>query len=519
MDWFQSELIGILWAVGYALMVLVPLTIIYKTLSTYGRKKFPLVSAIIDKIRFWLYLSINLLALAMLLYKLPDFPGRVDYLGTVLKIIMVVLGIFLIEGFLGTTFDYFLSLKKTAKVPRILKDVTKALLYIILAFIVLQTFFKINLTPLFTTSAVVSIILGLALQEVLGNLFSGLILNLSRPYSIGDIIKVGAWQGQVEKIDWRATTLKNAQDNYVVIPNSILAKTEILNFSLPSLSQARELFIGIHYRHPPHLVMNIFNEIVTQTQDVLADPEPVSFLVEYGESAIKYKIRFWIEDFKRALNIESEILEKLWYRFLRENIEIPFPIRNVYLHEKEKTEENLEEKTAMLKKIDFLKQLPDESLNFLARRLKLQVFARGETVFKQGDHGESFYIIKHGLTRLEIRNQENKIIVDTTFASGTFFGEMSLLTGQPRSATIEALEDSELLMLNKDDFHFLLADNLELQKLISHVIAERESINRRRMQEEATAAEAAKFDEEAEKKRIESSSDSLLQTIRNFFSY
>jgi len=519
MNWFQSELIGMLWAIGYALMVLVPLTVIYKALSTYGKKKFPFVSIIIDKIRFWLYLSINLLALAMLFYKLPDFPGRADYLGTILKIIMVVLGILFIEGLLGTTFDYFLSQKKAAQVPRILKDVSKGILYIILAFIVLKTFFNINLGPLFTTSAVVSIILGLALQEVLGNLFSGLILNLSRPYSIGNLIKVGTWQGLVEKIDWRATTLKNAQDNYVIIPNSIIAKTEILNFTLPTLSQARELFIGIHYRHPPHLVMNIFHEIVTQTQGVLPDPKPVSFLVEYGDSAIKYKIRFWIEDFNRALNIESEIMEKLWYRFLREHIEIPFPIYNVYLHEHEKVEEDLAEKTAMLKKIDFLKQLPDESLNFLARRLKLQVFARGEAVFHQGDHGECFYIIKHGLTRLEIKNQENRIIMDMTFQPGTFFGEMSLLTGQPRSATIEALEDTELLMLNKDDFHYLLDDNLELQKLISHVIAERESINRRKMQEEATAAEAAKFDEEAEKKRIESSSDNLLQTIRNFFSY
>ncbi|MFH0803477.1 MAG: mechanosensitive ion channel family protein [bacterium] len=519
MSWFQSELIGILWAVGYALMVLVPLTVIYKALSTYGKKKFPFVSIIIDKTRFWLYLEVNLLSLAMLFYKLPDFPGRAGYLETVLKIIMVVLGILVIEGFLGTTFDYFLSLKKATQVPRILKDVSKGILYTILAFIALQTFFKINLTPLFTTSAVVSIILGLALQEVLGNLFSGLILNLSRPYSIGDMIKVGTWQGLVDKIDWRATTLKNAQDNYVIIPNNIIAKTEILNFTLPSLSQARELFIGIHYRHPPHLVMKIFHEIAAQTQGVLPDPEPISFIVEYGDSAIKYKIRFWIEDFKKALNIESDILDKLWYRFLREHIEIPFPIRSVYIKEKEIIEEDLEEKKARLRKIDFLNKIPDENLDFLAHRMKLQVYARGEVVFKQGDHGDSFYILKHGLLRLEITNQENVIVVDSTFTPGTFFGEMSLLTGQPRSGTIEALEDSELLMLIKDDFHYLLDDNLELQKLISHVIAERESINRGKMQEATVASEAAKFDEEAEKKRIESSSDSLLQTIRNFFSY
>jgi small-conductance mechanosensitive channel/CRP-like cAMP-binding protein len=519
MEWLKNELFGILWAVGYALMVLVPLTVVYKALSTYGTKKSPLISAIIDKIRFWLYLEVNLLALAMLFFKLPDFPGRIGYLDTVNKIIIVVLGILLIEGFLGTIFDYFLSQKKAAQVPRILKDVTKGLLYIVLAFIVLQSFFNINLKPLFTTSAVVSIIIGLALQEVLGNLFSGLILNLSRPYSIGDLIKAGNWQGMVEKIDWRATTLKNAQDNYVVIPNSILAKTEILNFSLPSLSQAREIFIGVHYRHPPREVMKILREASSQTDGVLPEPEPLSFLVEYGESAVKYKVRFWIEDSRRAASIESEIMEKLWYRFLRENIEIPFPIHNVYLHEKEEDEENLDEKTAMLRKIDFLKQLPEENLNFLAHRLKQQLYARGEVVFRQGDHGDSFYILRHGLMHLFIKNQESRIILDVNLNPGTFFGEMSLLTGQPRSATIEALEESELLMLNKEDFHYLLADNLDLQKLISHVIAERESINRRKMQEEATAAEAAKFDEEAENQRIESSSDSMFKMIRNFFSY
>jgi CRP-like cAMP-binding protein len=240
------------------------------------------------------------------------------------------------------------------------------------------------------------------------------------------------------------------------------------------------------------------------------------WLSAYQDFAILYTVKFWIEDFARYHRIESDVFKAIWYRFRRDKIQIPFPIREIYHHGEAAEPDTLADNVHWLKDIEFLQILSDEQLRELADGLETQVFAPGESICRQGEAGETFYIIKNGQVEVSMQNGQGGATPIRTVGTGDFFGEMSLLTGDPRSATVTALQETEVLVMDKEDMRRMLKANGRLAEHISQVLAVRQQ---QLYEHHALRAQFEAQNAEAQKRQVESLRSEFSVRIRSFFSY
>lgn len=401
--------------------------------------------------------------------------GYLDtWLAGIVKVIFAFsLAYFVIE--IGNLFliDFLLVEVQKARISALLRDITKVILYVVVLLALLGTTLKIDIASLITTSAIFSLIIGLALQDTLGNLFAGLSLQIDNPVKVGDWVLINNQEAKVLEINWRGIRLLTRSNDTLVIPNNAVSKADIVNYRLPRLHLCRRK-IGTSYGDPPNKVRKILLGICRDTDGVLDDPPPTVHLLEYSDFSINFEIRFFIEDFDHRPAIESAVMNQIWYQFRRNGITIPFPIRTVYLkEEKVRVEERLADLLKILGKVDFLAPLSEDDRRLLAADTLSHLYAHGEVLFRQGEVGDTFYIIKAGTVEVEVADARGKTAVIAKMGSGDFFGEMALLTGEPRSATIRVVEDSEILSLGRESFATLLSANPPVAEAMSRVLAHR----------------------------------------------
>jgi CRP-like cAMP-binding protein len=266
---------------------------------------------------------------------------------------------------------------------------------------------------------------------------------------------------------WRATRLRTKADDYVVIPNSSIGKESIVNFSRPTRNHGCYLTVGLSYNTPPNKAREAILGVLRHSPEVCQEPPPSVFLVNFGNFSVDFKIKFFIEDFARVDAIQSTVMDRLWYAFRREGITIPYPIQEE--HFRDAAAEDLARNAAdadavreSLSHVDLFQSLSPEELNRLASGVKLKVFARGESLCRQGEAGDSFYVIRTGRVGIFSKNGTSQPVRVAQLEDGAFFGEMSLLTGAPRSATVTAETDVEVLHVSKQDFAGLLQADASL---------------------------------------------------------
>lgn len=505
-----------------ALLIFIGLNFAYWALFKVLRGQSALAQALKQRIRLWAYLLIPIVTFWWFVHRVvPSQQDHLRHSETLLLIaeylLLTVLSIFVIEAVSAFIFDYVFAVRRKTDVPHILRSLAHSVVYALLLLTILPRFVNLrDVAGLVTGSAILSIILGLALQDTLGNLFAGIGMQISRPYATGHWVKVGNYEGVVERADWRSMTIRTLRGDHVSFPHSLLAKMEIHNYSSPSPLHAREVQVGVHYRHPPYKVEEILKRCALETHRVCPQPAPEVRLTAYQDFAILYTLKFWIDDFKEHQHIESDVLKRVWYHFKREGVQIPFPIRDLYVHHGDGAADVLVESVQMLKDVEFLKVMTDEQLRDMAQRLKTQIYARGETICRQGEPGETFYIIKNGRVEVSAHDGQGQTIFSKQVMAGEFFGEFSLMTGEPRSATVTALEDTEVLMLGKEDMRRALEANAQLAEHISRVLA----LRRHQLEEQkALSAQQSPSDSPAQTRGVESLRRELLERILSFFSY
>lgn len=219
-----------------------------------------------------------------------------------------------------------------AAVPPLIRNIAIIVLAVLVLFILLLSIFPgLSLTPVFYTSGVVSIVIGLAVQDVLSNLLAGLLLSVDRPYDVGDWVHIGETEGAVVEINWRTTKLRDRQGDYVDIPNSTIAKERIVNHNRPSSLHLRRVLVGVTYDTPPGLTTMALLDAARRTPGVLSSPPPEVHFKDYQDFSLLYELRAWIDSFESWPVIDSDIRREIWYSFKRHGITIPFPIRDVNL--------------------------------------------------------------------------------------------------------------------------------------------------------------------------------------------
>lgn len=400
----------------------------------------------------------------------------------------------------------FAFLKKYTAAP-LLKTIITLLVYFGAVITLLNQLFGINIKPLLTGSAVLTGVLALSLQETIKNLFTGLWINTERVVAKGDWVRVADREGQVLEVTWRTTRLLTKEDDCIYLPNSMLAEGALENYTHPTPIHVVEIVVDAGYHHPPNNVIDILMDVASSTDSVLRKPQPEILVANFGDSSINYRVRVCIDDYRRVSQIKSELYSKIWYAFRREQVEIPFPVRTIYHKQEEKalTEDAI---ASSIRGIDFLDPLKEDQLKTVAAHAKIELFGAGETIVRQGEHGDTCYFIQNGSVDIVLRDEGGDERFIASLKSGDFFGEMSLLAGEPRKATVIAKEDCSCIVISSKAFHTIFNETPELAESLSELLAKRYS-------ELEEAHKALSESEKVEARKAAKSS--ILGKIRSFF--
>lgn len=508
----EQTLQRILLAIGAGLMVFFVLLFVYT--SVYKRKvwRSHLFEVVLKKIRLWVYLTMIVFSLKITVQLMPSTVIDNYPLDVITTYLIIVLGSILsVEALIAFLYDFILPDRKRLEIPGLYRDLTRFVLYIVSLFVLLKTV-GYDVSALVTGGTIITVVIGFATQESLGNLFAGIFLHGSRPFVRGDWVKFGDKEGLVDRIDWRSTTIRTVNGDYIIFPNSMIAKVEIINYSAPTKLHALILRVGVAYHHSPSKIKRILSDCALKTNKVQQQPKPAIRLKEYGDSAIYYELKFWITEFDDYQNIQSWVMENIWYHFKREDIEMPFPVRTVQIARPEKIDtESVNYR--LLSRIDFLSDFPESQMKYLASRLKVLTFTAGEPIIRQGDPGRSFYIVRDGRVEIQARDADGRVFFTKELGPGQFFGEISLLTGEPRTASVVALEESELLRLDKDAFRRLMEENPRADELISTVLARRQEYSAEKKAAATTQVAVGETDTTSSTRAL------FVKKIRDFFSY
>lgn len=430
---------------------------------------------------------------------------------------LYVTSIFLLLASIARTTYLFLihSLIKrmsAGPLPRILGDLIQAIFFL-MAVLATMSAAGVELSSILTTSALLTAVIGLSLQDTLGNLFAGLAIQLQQPFRVGDWIQWNEDElhiGRVTEMNWRAVTVVTLEHVEITVPNATLAKAGLSNFSAPSKEARRQVVVWAPPERSPREVQQALVLALDGVKGVLTSPRPSAVTLEFTERGVAYALRYFIRDFERRDIIAGEVRERVWYALDRMGIRIPAPMRTVHLHEV--TEETLEHEAELrvehleeeLRAVGFLDVLPSESLHRLAEKVEERRYAPGERIIREGDEGEELFIVRQGRVRVEVGGRRRKEVA--RLGPGQFFGEMSLMTGAERRASVSAVDEVVVLALGKSALRPVLAESPELAEQISEALAERQA--------ELEMADSRETLTETPERQ----SGVLLQRIKRFFS-
>ena len=352
--------------------------------------------------------------------------------------------------------------------PRIVLDVSGVVL---IGVALVTTLYEAGIEAgnLFTGSAVVTAVMGFALKDTLGNVFAGLTIHAEHPFEVGDWIQydaVTAHIGKVVEINWRATKVITLDEAYVIIPNGQLAQASIRNFTKPEPWSRRSLFVVTPYDVPPQRVQAIILEALAGSFGVLASPPPSVVTNAFTERGVEHWVRLFTTAFDKRDRVDGMARDRIWYALARHGIRIPVATHAVQLTEPpapEPPEQALARRVMCLEGVAILEPLLPDYVRGVATAATERSYGAGEQVVRQGALGTSMFVVLSGRLSVTARDDASGTqALLATLVAGDSFGEMSLLTGAPRMATVTTLEETRLLEVGKDAFTTILETHPEL---------------------------------------------------------
>ncbi len=398
-----------------------------------------------------------------------------------LHIIKIILGMTIVIIFVRYVnfliFQFALRNSSQTEITSLIKTILSVVLCIVAFFIIFQSQYpNVQLAPLFTGSTILGIVVGLALQDTLGNLFAGIALQADQPFQVGDVINLqnNKWTGVVESVSWRGVKIRTFQNKIVVISNASLGK-EYIEVAPRENLNARLNFFSTLYSASPSKTIHLIREVVRQIENVSPKIRPIVRIRNLGDSAIEWEVKYWLEDYAKYNDTDALVRQRVWYAFQRENIHFAFPTRTLHI-ETQSLEpdftETVNEIFERLNEVSLFAPLTDEETQQIAETVEAKIFSNGEKIVRRGQDGKSMFIIHRGSVKVQI-NEDGVIKVVRTLSEGDFFGEMGLFTGEPRTATVLANEETEVLEINHTCLKPILEANPDLVERFSEIIEER----------------------------------------------
>jgi small-conductance mechanosensitive channel len=425
----------------------------------------------------------NILLPITFVYLLTHFVLELNADSIVVKLSATAMWIVLIHSslsFINTLmFSEFLPEDVRNKIPKLLVDFGRIFLVLLGAAFVMSTVWGADLGSLLAALGVGSVVLGLALQDVLGGLFSGLALLSSRPFVVNDWIKVGNTEGCVISIDWRAVSLETRENDVVTIPNSVLASAEFENYLRPNIYHMERIGFDISFDDPPTKVKKLFLDAAKATEGVLADPPPVAALISYDEFSIHYEVRYFIDDYARQPAIRDDFSSRIWYANLREGVTFPTRAHEIYRFDGSELTSpppTAEETAKRLKQLGVL-DLNNDDLIELSKHSQIELYGNSECMAWRGEVSKSFFIILDGVAIEKMPDDEGVMQTIRTLKRGDFFGVAGMIRREPHSTNIIAKGDIEVIVIELSTMRKVLQLNPQVAQCLESIAESRNNIS------------------------------------------
>ncbi|MBA3465292.1 MAG: mechanosensitive ion channel family protein [Deltaproteobacteria bacterium] len=402
--------------------------------------------------------------------------------------------------------------------PRILVDLITAF-GVVIVFVAVGKKAGFSVAGLITTSAVLTAVIGFSLQDTLGNVMGGLSVQLDKSVKVGDWITLGPGQpvGRVTEIRWRYTAMETRNWETVIIPNGTLVKSQVMILGQrlgEPIMLRRHLEFFVDFRTAPTDVITAVEHALRAdpVRNMAHEPPPMCLFFGVRDSFGVYAVRYWLTDLHVDDGTDSDVRVRAWYALRRAGIPLSIPASTVFLthqnaeREQRKANEDMEERMAALASVDLFRGLPEAMRMQLATQLTYAPFAAGEAVTREGDKDDGLYMLVRGdaAVRIGVGREMREV---ATLRAGQFFGEMSLMTGEARTATVVAATDLVTYRVTKAAFQEILQATPAIADQIAEVLVQRKS--------ELTAARDER--DEVRRTRMQTAKQDLLGKIRGFF--
>ncbi len=431
----------------------------------------------------WVYHLFCILAALYLPTLLPfvNFPGE-EHIGAALTISAAFVLVGLVRHYFS---DLLLRKGEGTQVPKFLGEFVSIAIIVAAVLAVLQFFYGQKVPGLLAGAGIVGIVLGLALQDTLGNIFSGFAIYFGGQFKAGDWLLVDGQHAKIIEINWRSTRLRTTDDICLDIPNSNITKQTVVNYNYPTSVHGVRMDIGLEYDAPPSLVKQVLTEAALDCPLVLRHPAPNVYLMEFGDWSITYQLRFWLDDHLNYNPANSHIRTTLWYALRRHNISIPYPIQHEMSLERPKP--HVEDRSLIresIQKAVFAPALSTSQLEEIVEHARIVRFGEGESIIRQEAEAGPMYVMVSGRAEVWIESNGLRTSV-AVLGPDACIGENSVLTGEKRTATILALEDCQAVEVGKATLYPIISASPEVLEALSELLAQR------RMKNEGMVAEAA----------------------------
>lgn len=370
-------------------------------------------------------------------------------------------------------------------VPKLLTEVVSVVVFSVVVLGMLNQVFKLPLTGLLTTTGVVGLVVGFALQSAISDFFHGIVLNIDRPFRTGQYIRlfqrgVPVMIGRVDGINWRSTRVATREGTLLVFPNHLISNMMIENLAEPRIESRFSLDFCLDFSVPTERALRVLTAGVRAVKGILQEPAAKARAREVGPMGAEYRVYYWLDPIEFGPNkARHAVICSVLSHLKQSGLSLAYPQRDVHVDRIGKRHLDLEaDKPTLLSEVGLFHGLSNDELDTLAAHTELLHLTQGTDVVRYDEPGDSMFVLVEGLLEVSVPSSEDedRALVVGSVVSGQYFGEMSLLTGERRSATVTALTNVSIYEIPKQAMAALLERRPALAEQISKVVAKRQQL-------------------------------------------